>query len=251
MEKNLKKEANMNNTTIENIQERLNNLSYYHQLCFAYFLAKRLQPNYICFYQQENWGNPEILDKGIHLIKNIILKQSYDVKSLEKLSEKLEEITPDTDEFPSFITSLALDSCACVLETFEFIKNKDTEHLATISTSALDLTQMYIEHRDNSEFDDYAFNDELFIEELSFQIDTIELLENQKIIDEQFLLSQNINKSRLGKLLQGIYFIENMEIDDEVKEWIKKENVNIKELIPDLVRNFYQSIKKLRNNAAL
>lgn len=243
----------MNSTTIENIHKRLNKLSFYHQLSFAYFLAIRLQPNYNYFYQQENWGNPEILDKGIQLIKEVIIKQSFDAKVLAELSEKIEEITPDTDDFPNFITSLALDACACVLETFELITNKDTDHLETISTSALDLTQMYIEHRDNSDFDDYAFNDELFIEEIKFQIDAIEILEIQKVIDEQFLLKQNIDKSKLGQLIlnNNVDIIESIEFDDDVKEWIKKENINIKELIPDLVRNFYQSVRKMRNKAAL
>ena len=112
---------------------------------------------------------------------------------------------------------------------------------------------MFIEHRDNAEYENYTFDDELFSEELEFQTDIIALLEKHNIIDEVFISTQKIQKSKLGGLLvdMSVDFIGSIELDDEIQEWIKEENINIKELIPDLVRNFYQSIKKLRSKAAI
>ncbi len=40
-------------------------------------------------------------------------------------------------------------------------------------------------------------------------------------------------------------------LDKEVTEWIKKENININEFAAKLIRNFYESIKSLPNNAAM
>ncbi len=42
-----------------------------------------------------------------------------------------------------------------------------------------------------------------------------------------------------------------LPLDREVTEWIKKENININEFAAKLIRNFYESITSLPNNAAL
>ena len=42
-----------------------------------------------------------------------------------------------------------------------------------------------------------------------------------------------------------------LPLDREVTEWIKKENININEFAAKLIRNFYESITSLPNNAAM
>ena len=254
----------MDNTTIENIQQRLEKLPLYHKLAFVYLLSKRLFPNYLIFNKKEKWGNPSLLQKANSLLKKIIVSQTYAEKDIKKITEQLDKITPDTDDFAGFLTSLALDACASLLEGLTFIIDKDNQRLQDISNSALDLTQMYIEFKNDADFDDYCFEDQLFIEELNFQLNTVKLLEKQQVIDDKFLTESKINKSKLGELLTGITLDEleiptlsnvnqiidtPVQFDKEIQEWIKKDNINLNELIPELVKNFYQTMKKIQNKA--
>ncbi len=255
----------MNNTTIENVHQRLKKLPFYHQLAFVYLLSKRLFPNYLIFNKKENWGDPDLLREANNLLKKIIISQTDVEVDIKKIIGQLEKVTPDTDDFAGFLTSLALDACASLLECLAFIIDRDNQRIQDISNSALDLAQMYIEFKNNTDFDDYCFDNQLFIEELNFQLNAIELLEKQQVIDEQFLTESKITKSRLGELITGIT-LDKLEIetitsvnqiidrpvqfDKEIQEWIKKDNINLNELIPELVRNFYQAMKKIQNKAA-
>ncbi len=40
-------------------------------------------------------------------------------------------------------------------------------------------------------------------------------------------------------------------LDEETRSWIVRENIKLNELIPQLLRNFYQTVKSIKNNAAL
>ncbi len=40
-------------------------------------------------------------------------------------------------------------------------------------------------------------------------------------------------------------------IDNEIRNWITKQNIKLNELLPFLLKNFYQTIKFTQNNAAL
>ena len=42
-----------------------------------------------------------------------------------------------------------------------------------------------------------------------------------------------------------------LTLDKEIKDWIKKENININEFAAKLIQNFYENIKSLPKNAAL
>ncbi len=227
-------------------------LPLYHQLTFVYFLSKRQLPNYIVFNKKENWGNPNLLNETIDLLEKIIVSQSDFDKETNDIKEKLEKVTPDTDDFVGFLTSLALDACATLLEGLAFLKDKDNAHIQDICNSSLDLVQMYIEYMDNADFDDYCFNDQLFIEELNFQLNLVKLLEKQQVIDEIFLTETQISKSKLGELIRRTTLERSVittitdinrdvdipvQFDDEIQEWIKKDNINISELIPELLSN--------------
>ncbi len=40
-------------------------------------------------------------------------------------------------------------------------------------------------------------------------------------------------------------------IDDEIRNWITKQNIKLNELLPYLLKNFYKTIKLTKKNAAL
>ncbi|OFX42153.1 MAG: hypothetical protein A2046_10850 [Bacteroidetes bacterium GWA2_30_7] len=45
--------------------------------------------------------------------------------------------------------------------------------------------------------------------------------------------------------------IDEIPLDNEVRTWIIKQNIKLNELVPQLIQNFYQTMKSIRKNAAL
>ncbi|MBN2778950.1 MAG: hypothetical protein JXR36_15030 [Bacteroidales bacterium] len=52
-----------------------------------------------------------------------------------------------------------------------------------------------------------------------------------------------------GKVIP--YINAHIPLENEIREWIKKENINIGELTGNLIKNFYENIKTLYKNTAL
>jgi len=69
--------------------------------------------------------------------------------------------------------------------------------------------------------------------------------ENIDCTDIPEITIEDINSGELIKVLPA-----QIKIDTETENWIKKSNINYNELLSDLLRNFYQSIKTLPNKAA-
>jgi len=69
--------------------------------------------------------------------------------------------------------------------------------------------------------------------------------ENIDCTDIPEITIEDINSGDLIKVLPA-----QIKIDTETENWIKKSNINYNELLSDLLRNFYQSIKTLPNKAA-
>ena len=42
-----------------------------------------------------------------------------------------------------------------------------------------------------------------------------------------------------------------LNLDNDIRDWIKKENININEFAAKLIKNFHENIKSLPKNAAL
>ncbi len=56
----------------------------------------------------------------------------------------------------------------------------------------------------------------------------------------------DISSGRLTRVLPA-----QIKIDTETENWLKKSNINYNELLSNLLKNFYQSIKTLPNKAAI
>lgn len=45
--------------------------------------------------------------------------------------------------------------------------------------------------------------------------------------------------------------IKEFPIDNEIRSWITRQNIKLNELLPYLLKNFYQTVKFAQRNAAL
>lgn len=51
-----------------------------------------------------------------------------------------------------------------------------------------------------------------------------------------------------GKIKWLVY--TELALDEEIRDWVKKENINLSELLSNMVTNFYQNVQSLRKNSA-
>jgi hypothetical protein len=72
---------------------------------------------------------------------------------------------------------------------------------------------------------------------------------NDDALDYSDIPSLSIDDTETGK----IKWIINAEIpiDNEISTWLKQQKIDVNELMTQLLRNFYQTVKALKNNAAL
>jgi len=64
--------------------------------------------------------------------------------------------------------------------------------------------------------------------------------------DIQEITLDDINSGKLIRVLPA-----QIKLDSETENWIKKSNINYNDLLSNLLKNFYQSIKSLPNKAAI
>ena len=70
--------------------------------------------------------------------------------------------------------------------------------------------------------------------------------ENIDCSDIPEITVDDINTGKLIRVLPA-----QIKIDTETERWIKKSNINYNDLLSNLLKNFYQSLKTLPNKAAI
>src|SRR5688572_15897497 len=90
------------------------NLSREKLLSLAVSICKKLFFDYQEFSEKNNWGDPDLLLDAINL-SDKFLSRKPDLTTVKPLLAKINEITPDTDDFSD--ASYALNACTAVYET--------------------------------------------------------------------------------------------------------------------------------------
>lgn len=122
----------------------LQTLSYEKSLVFGTLICEKLLPNYQYFYQKKRWGNVDILQNSILQIYQS-LGDNFLRLQIHNVINKVETITPNTEDFESILTSFALDTCTSVLSTLNFILDKKPENIVDVAMYACDTIDMYFQ----------------------------------------------------------------------------------------------------------
>lgn len=186
------------------IEHKLNELPYFHQLTYIYFLAKRMYPNYELFAKTENWGKPKMLVKAMKLLKILILEKRKLTEEEQVTVGNLEAVTPDMEDFGSLLSTAAQDTCVLLLEFFNAIINDEKEHISTLVSLPFNAIQMYVEELNDLDYnkknyDSFVENHPLMEKEQEFQNELYELISNLKEINKAFFdYCDNVETSELG-----------------------------------------------------
>ncbi|WP_158973538.1 DUF416 family protein [Cellulophaga sp. L1A9] len=113
-------------------------LSSEHRLDFAIKICEKLLPDYKTFYNECKWGDLDLLTDGLILCKQNANGLDSDVKTVERLISRIEEITPDMEDFEEVSGSLALNSANAMSETLNFILDNKTERITDIGSFSYD-----------------------------------------------------------------------------------------------------------------
>ena len=128
------------------IKDKLHKLDYNLSLTFAYILCKKLFPDYALFSEYEDFGKPDVLYSGLIALRKRI-SGFENTKKIKQLIADLwddEDITPDTDDFPSNISaSLALNSVSALYHSLKYADTKDRAIIEKVSDLSLESVVMY------------------------------------------------------------------------------------------------------------
>lgn len=192
---------------IEEINQ-LQKLDLTKQLVFAYLTCERLYPNYVYFFDNFHFGDPELLREAIDYVYTSIFEATLDKNKIDSLIKKIDKITPDTEDFSTIYVSSALDACTAIQDSLDFLIDKEFSKIIYISSYGYDTVDMYVREIENIELPDKDFLQKvaehpLMKKELRTQQGIITFLTKSKGIDADDIktllhLQENNGKSNIG-----------------------------------------------------
>jgi uncharacterized protein YjaG (DUF416 family) len=129
-------------------KKQIFNLTYENQLAFALTISKRLFFDYQRFYEVYRWGSADILLDAINLCEQA---RSIPIVAIQikEMMDRVDSITPDMDDFGDEVGSYALNACAAVYNTLEFLIDKDPIHIYNIGTFFTDTIDFRVQEEDD------------------------------------------------------------------------------------------------------
>jgi uncharacterized protein YjaG (DUF416 family) len=170
---------------------KLKQLDFSKQFIFAYLTCERLYPNYLYFSKNYGFGNPDELKEAIDFLFSNIFNSNPDKKKIQLYISMVDRITPLPANYDTILASSALDACGVVYESLNFLLDKNTSRLDSISTMATDTVDMYIQETEKLDYNtDADFQKKidthpLMVKEIEVQKGIITFLSNQFSIDSE------------------------------------------------------------------
>ncbi|QSX29106.1 MULTISPECIES: YjaG family protein [Shewanella] len=171
--------------------KRLKALSLPQKQLFATALCQRMYPNYQLFAEVCEFGDAKLLDT----VLNLLWQSLYDRKlklNLEMYLEKLDEITPDPENFDVYGAYPAMDAIVAVSALLGALQSKIEEDITNISKLSSSTVANYIEAISDTDLEDDALDDfiyghEAMVEERELQAWLLDLVEDNPEMDADFI----------------------------------------------------------------
>jgi len=189
--------------------DKLKELDFTKQAAFNYLTCERLYPNYVYFSHNFSFGNPDALRLAIDYLYFNIFNNSPDKNKIKILTKEVDKNTPDTEDFTTSFVSSALDACTAVIESLDFLIDKEFSRIKHISSYAIDTVDMHIQEIESLDFNkDKDFQQKidshpLMQKEFAIQSGIVSFLSNSHTFDFGDLqtllhLQENNKKSNLN-----------------------------------------------------
>ena len=124
-------------------------LSHWQQVAFSAAVLERMLPNYQMFSDAAEFGEPSLLRNQLDLIWQWLDNSKATKINANAQLNKLEEQTPDPEEFDFFGVFPALDTCMALVSLWQLMqsngKDKSHEDIACISRLSHNSVSYYVE----------------------------------------------------------------------------------------------------------
>lgn len=122
-------------------------------LAFGISISKKLYPDYELFSKEEQWGDSSILSKAIALCEKAKVEQIEEGR-LREMSDMLEGVTPDMDDFGNDIGSRGLNACVAIVHTLNYLISRDPEEIFWVGNAFIETVDSRIMEEDELEDDE-------------------------------------------------------------------------------------------------
>ena len=130
-------------TFTELLRKRIAEMTINDQLRFAIVVCKRLYPRYAGFSDKHDWGDPELLLDAILACEHA-LDRRKDIQLVTSLRSRIEDITPDTDDFGDYDGSYALNASNAVGHTLQFVLDGSAENILNAAICYYDTVDLIV-----------------------------------------------------------------------------------------------------------
>ncbi len=128
--------------------EQINRLSQEKLVGFAIIICNRLLPDYIDFWDHNNWGDPVKLKEGIAFCEENNNTLNPDPGIIKKMCDDIIEVMPDTEDFEGENCSYALNAAVAICETLNYLVDKDLSHIIGVSRQMTDTIYFKISEKE-------------------------------------------------------------------------------------------------------
>lgn len=168
------------------IREALKNLSTEKLILFAMLCCERLYPNYFLFSEETGWGDNTVLIEGIDKIVEFLQSNELNENQIKQIQNKIDSITPSTEDFSTILVSFALDACTSVYETLDFLLDPNIDKIVDVAIFARDTVDMFIQEKEMMDYTEPEFeikieNDPFMKNEKARQVEHINKLVHNEI----------------------------------------------------------------------
>lgn len=171
--------------------KRLKALSLPQKKLFAIALCQRMLPNYQLFAEVCHFGNPAILETLLQLLWQSL----YDPKlklNIELQLAKLEENTPEPEDFDVYGVYPALDAVVALSSLLGALESKVEDDMINISKLSSATVANYIEaiapdELTEQQLEDFVFEHAVMQEERQVQESLLALVEEQPQANAEFI----------------------------------------------------------------
>lgn len=155
------------------IDKQLQSATDSERIRFGLDICNRLLPDYKAFEIKDKWDDSSVLIEAIRFIDISINKAIIDLERLDLLINMTEKVIPDTEDFSDCQVSYALNASLSIFELLSYLKDKDYNHILTISTLMTDNIDFKIQMNNTNLTDNEIDCHPMLIDEFKYQLEMI------------------------------------------------------------------------------
>lgn len=163
-----------------NTFQRVRELQGWHAVAYAATLIERMQPNYQLFCQVTEYADPSQFRKTLDLVWEWLATPKAKI-NLAVQQERIEEATPDAQDFDNFGVYPAIDASISLASTLLLMAGDEPQGAVVVSKLSQGGVEAFIEATAEAEISDLEIKQHPLMQwEIAFQQELVDIILNLK-----------------------------------------------------------------------